>query len=752
MARLLILVLAAMALLPGVALGQQEGTSLFAELVVNGRVHPDLVEINAIGEALWIEGSALAAIGLDVAPSERVDVAHDPRFVAIYEPLRLRLALTVDVAMLPVARHGRTSDERIVAESGSGFVVNYDASIQIGGGGAGGLWSEQRRFSPAGSLSNSGVLRFGGSVGKGYLRYDTQFRRVDATRAVQLVMGDMISSGLDWIRAYRMGGIQIGRAWRIRPDLVTMPLPSFAGEAAVPSAVDLYIDGQRQQQRVVDPGRFVLQDQPVITGAGNAQVVTTDAIGRQIATDIPFYVAPDMLATGLTDFGAQAGFIRRRYGLSSFSYGMAAASGFWRHGWTDRLTIEAQGEVSTRSAAGGVGVVWTPGLFGSFNGNATLGVADSHKGRQWSAGYSYISRRWSLTVDHRRASRGFRSIADLDSRSIAVGGWSTRAFATANFERGGTAALGYIDVRPARGDRARLATLSWSLPIGQRMSGFAGADYDLDRGRMGLQFRVTIALGNASVGTGIRRNSQHRMQFQAEFGQAVPYAGGIGGNAGLVMDSAGIRQGQGTLVVRADHVQATGGVAFVGNRTVGLGGLTGSVIMMDGDVHLANGTSSAFALVSTDGVEGIPVRYENQVVGVTNRRGHVFVPQVTPYHAARYSIDPVGLDADFIATAVERRTAIVEGTGAIIRMPVRRSTSVTLGLIDALGTPIEAGSTAHLAGTALPVGWDGVVFVPDAIGKLKIIVDRRDGGSCTVELKLPSDRTGMQHIGGVSCE
>ena len=33
-----------------------------------------------------------------------------------------------------------------------------------------------------------------------------------------------------------------------------MPLPSFAGKAAVPSAVDLFVDGYRQQGADVAPG------------------------------------------------------------------------------------------------------------------------------------------------------------------------------------------------------------------------------------------------------------------------------------------------------------------------------------------------------------------------------------------------------------------------------------------------------------------------------------------------------------------
>ncbi|VXC61219.1 fimbria/pilus outer membrane usher protein [Sphingomonas sp. AX6] len=752
MIRLLALLLSWCALLsPLVASAQGAGTPLFVELVVNGRAHPELVEIESISDALWVPNAALMAAGIAIEGDGRTDVAHDSRFTADYDPLGQRLSLTVAITLLPIAHHASVATARIIAESGTGLAFSYDLNVQVGGSHVGGgLWTEQRWFSSGGSLSNNGVLRFGNGP-TAYLRYDTHFRRVDAERALHLVAGDLISGGLNWTRAYRMGGIQIGRAWRIRPDLITMPLPRFAGEAAVPSAVDLFIDGQRQQQRAVDPGRFVIEDLPVVTGAGNARIVTTDAVGRQIATDIPFYVAPDLLARGLTDFGLETGLVRRRYGQSSFDYGMVAASGFVRHGLNDRLTIEGHGEASTRSAAAGIGAAWMPGLFGTVHANVTLGRADAGTGHLWSAGYSYIARRWSLSADHRRASRDFRSIADLDARALAVGGNSTRVFASGNFERWGNVGLGYLDVRPAQGPRARLATASWSLPLGSRVAGFAGVDYDIDRRRLGLQVRVSMALGGASISVGARRAGRDRAQVHAEYGSAVPYAGGIGINAGIAADAGGFHQGQATLTARGQSAQANAGVAFSGNRAIGLMGVSGSVIVMDGGVHLANGTSSAFALVSTEGVAGVPVRYENQIVGVTNRRGHVFVPRVAPYHAARYSIDPIGLDADLSPSVVERRVAIVEGSGAVIRMPIHRTASVTLGLVDAQGSAIPAGSIADLGGQVLSIGWDGVLFVGDAPASLAFSVTRQDGGSCRVSVTMPEVRKGLDHIGGVPC-
>ena len=105
----------------------------------------------------------------------------------------------------------------------------------------------------------------------------------------------------------RIGGLQVARNFATRPDLITYPLPQFSGQAAVPSSVDLYINSYKNTSVSVNPGPFTLNTVPYINGAGQATVVTTDALGRQISTTVPFYVASSLLQAGLSDFSLSAG-------------------------------------------------------------------------------------------------------------------------------------------------------------------------------------------------------------------------------------------------------------------------------------------------------------------------------------------------------------------------------------------------------------------------------------------------------------
>lgn len=73
------------------------------------------------------------------------------------------------------------------------------------------------------------------------------------------------------------------------------------GDAAVPTSVDLFINGYRSGSTQLQPGPFTLTNLPYINGAGDAVLVTTDALGRQVSTTLPFYVTSDLLKQGLSD-------------------------------------------------------------------------------------------------------------------------------------------------------------------------------------------------------------------------------------------------------------------------------------------------------------------------------------------------------------------------------------------------------------------------------------------------------------------
>jgi len=140
-----------------------------------------------------------------------------------------------------------SSDAVVPARAGYGGVLNYtlfaastassnSSVINFSGANAS---LDRRLFSPYGTLSQSAILGSTTTQGLGALRLDTNWSYSDPQTLLTYRAGDMISGGLAWTRPIHLGGLQMQRNFSLRPDLVTLPLPTASGSAAVPSTLDI---------------------------------------------------------------------------------------------------------------------------------------------------------------------------------------------------------------------------------------------------------------------------------------------------------------------------------------------------------------------------------------------------------------------------------------------------------------------------------------------------------------------------------
>ncbi|MGL9773068.1 MAG: fimbria/pilus outer membrane usher protein [Sodalis sp. (in: enterobacteria)] len=193
-------------------------------------------------------------------------------------------------------------------------------------------------------ISHDGVVQRSlsgtSSTRNGYIRYDTAWSNENEDDALSWTVGDLITGSVSWSSSIRGGGVQIARDFALQPYLVTYSLPSFSGSAVMPTSLDMFVNGFKTNSESVQPGPWSLNNLPFVNGAGDAVIVTTDALGRQVVTTLPFYVSSMVLETGLADFSFSAGALRKGYGTLSAYYGEVVASGSYRRGITDWLTLE----------------------------------------------------------------------------------------------------------------------------------------------------------------------------------------------------------------------------------------------------------------------------------------------------------------------------------------------------------------------------------------------------------------------------
>ncbi|MGP2417171.1 fimbria/pilus outer membrane usher protein [Pantoea ananatis] len=730
---------------------------LWLTLSVNGRHDESVIPVTVRGSAYLIDAAVLGKhfIRLPAGTRGPVDVSRISQTTVSYDSVRQTLALTVPDDWLPTQRLGRVDAQTDEAVSSPGMLMNYDLYTSHGHSGErySALWTEQRFFTGLGYLSTTGRVQEGktgaGQNAAGYLRYDTTWKLSDAGRMLTLQVGDVVSNALSWSNAVRLGGLRLGRSFAVRPDLVTYPMLSWSGTAAVSGSVDLFINGYRSSSNALNAGPWTLTSVPFINGAGEATLVTTDALGRQVQTTLPFYVSNQLLRAGLSDFDFSTGALRQGYGQRSADYGATALSGFYRYGLSDSLTVAVQGEGREGLARAGAGADVSPWRLGTFS--LSFSQSQSQRpGQQSSFGYSWYSPRFTLNLSQTRRSAGFTDLsvyntpASLSRRAEQA----TLSLAPAGADSG-TVGLGYFSVTAHDGTRTRLASLSWGHGLTRNSSIHLTLSKTIGGGGSG-QVQVILPLGGGRSATlSGNRPEDGRLSQTAAYSRTLPAGGGVGWNLAASADNNQYRRAD--MTWRGRDAVVSGGFYKSGSDRRMWADLSGSLVWMDDALFTSSKISDAFIVVSTSGYSGIPVHYENQLAGRTDSNGHLLIPWVSGWYPARLSIDPVSLPASVITPSVEQRIAVREGSGALLNFPVRQTRPLLLTVVDAAHQPLPASTlvTEVNSNQTSEMGFGGEVWFED-VPEVSDIVVSVPGGTCRYVLHLGNRRERFKH-GPVVC-
>jgi len=744
--------------------GEQQ---LYLELVVNELPTGRIVGVIARDSQFWLSREALLAVGVrldDVPVGDPLALESIAGLQSRYDEANQRLLLVLPSAWLPRQEVGSAQlFDLTPAQSSFGALFNYDLyySDTEDGVQAASAWSEQRVFDGFGVIANTGIWRqaFDGVDGDndGYTRYDTLWRYNRQDRMTSYAAGDLVSSALTWNSAVRLGGAQIGRNFGLRPDLITYPLPRFSGDATVPSSVDLFINNAKVSSASLAPGPFTVNSVPFISGAGEATVVTTDAQGRRVSTSVPFYVTNQLLRKGLFDYSLAAGKLRKDYGLESFSYGSFASSGSLRYGINDAFTLEGHAEIGDDLDLAGVGATFAVDRFG------TLGTSLSHSrfagegGQQVSLGYSYYSPHFGVALQHIQRTSGF---ADLSVVSALENRFSGSFLAersdqlTFSFspERLGTLGLGYFDLRDRAGQRTRLLNLSWSRTFFGNANLYASFNRLLEDSGYSAQLQLVLPFDlYSTVTAGIERNSRGSYRERINYSRALPSQGGIGYNLGYARGASDFQQADATW--RTPYAQLQGGMYRSAGRDTRWGGISGSLVAMDAALFASNRIDDAFVLVDTDGFADVPVRFEHQLLGSTDRNGHLLVPWVPSYYRGQYEIDPLGLPANVQASEVVQSIAVHQGSGVQLAFSLQRVVAASIVLVDSRGEVLPRGTLVEQVESAQRsyVGWDGLVYFEGLQARNSLRARLVDGRQCAAGFDLDGTAEAVALVGPLTC-
>jgi outer membrane usher protein len=653
-------------------------------------------------------------------------------------------------AFLPTRTVARSPDLPPVTTASLGGFVNYD------------LYGEQvDRRSSLGTILDLGVFGPRGVVTNSLLgRYDDEQReavRLETTwtldfpeQLATLRVGDSVSAAGAWGRSVRFGGVQFATNFSTQPTLVTAPLLYAQGEAVVPSTVDVFVNGSQVASENVPPGPFTIDRVPIISGAGQMQIVVTDALGRQQVIAQPYYTGPTLLRAGLSEYSFEAGAIRSNYGITSGDYGDLVLAGTFRHGFSDQFTAEVHAEGQTGgAAAAGVDTAWKIGSAGILSLTAAAGGDDGF-GWLGGVGFERNGRRVSLfartqfaseefaqlgtaTFDDKPKQRSFAGmgfyLGSLGNLQVSYGrqtNWSSPTNETIGIGHSVTlGAFGYLGITASRSmgtDPATDVFVNWAMPFGDRRTTSTSVRYSPDIVD-GDEFEAVASLQQslpAGAGTGYYVELTTTEDMRADY---------------VLQGSAGL--------VGVQYARNNGMDGWRANASGGLA-ITGAGVMP------ARRLDESFAVVEVADYPGMTVYVENQPIGRTDRKGRVLLDSLRAYESNAVSIDPKELPLDASLATPAMTITPAYRSGPVVRFPVARASAATLKLVLPDGTPVPAGALVTTSSEQVPVALEGLVYLTSAQGQQIARAEWR-GQRCTFKFERPAQADLQPDLGNVTC-
>jgi outer membrane usher protein len=546
-----------------------------------------------------------------------------------------------------------------------------------------------------------------------------------------LRIGDTLAQPSPDSAQLRMAGISWGTDFSTTPELITFPLPAIHGEALVPSAVDLLVNGNPIRHMGVPAGPFTLERIPVPTGSGELSFMVRDALGREQVMHENYYASQQLLSTALSDWRLDVGTRRQNFGLQSYFYSGWIAHGSWRRGLTDSLTGELQvaGEERLRNVAAA--------LTGALNGiavwNTSLTCSQGSGGRgcRIGTGLQQQTRYTGFGLEITQATSGFATLTDSTLHP------TPRTRATGHLGLHVPRLGSFVLFTNWRHEANGANTSYWALSVGHTLGEFGHVDLlasripgQRDSSLLALQFTHRLANGNTTSMRMTRESGAPEVAAMIEHN--APQGPGYGYQVSAEQGDAARVDARASW--NGEHGIASGWVQQSGGQTFAQAGLSGAALWFAGEPFLVRRLDQGFAVARIQGLSGLPIYRDGQVIAYTDRDGTALVTGLRPFERNEISVDPAQLPLSVDVPATSFHPVPFRRGGVLVDVAMREAASIRL--LREEGGPVPPGAWVHTSASQFPVGLDGLAFVQVQSGVNRLEVTW-EGGRCFAELKLP---------------
>ena len=585
-------------------------------------------------------------------------------------------------------------------------------------------------------------------------------------------LGDASAASGELGSAFNFGGIGVSKLYQINPYFIKSPQAGFTGAVALPSTVDIYMNGARVQSQSLAPGTFNLQNLNYqgATGLNNFEFVIKDPFGREQRVSFPYFFSEQLLAKGLHEYSYNVGAIRENYGVSSNDYGAAVVSVFHRYGLSDTLTIGMNGDATRDHINGGPSAALNTVKAGVF----TAGFALSHdsdtttrSGSAASLSHSFLYGPFSSQVFARHFTEDYSVIGFTPTDKPKLQGSAGVSYGTGNT---GTFSLSYAlqTVYGGASDQ-RTTTLGYSRTLAGNISISANVSRVVDTtSGYAVFFGISYFPANGVlVNASHLKTKEGDTADQLQYSKTPPIGEGLGYrvlaqrsvSAGAASDSISpfVQYNARNAILTAEGTSFVDGAA--GGSDYYQLSVAGAAAYIGNDVHFSRPIRDSFALVQIDPpLSGVRVLRSSAEIGVTDATGTVFVPDLGSYQVNDVAIQPKDIPLDYTVAKSGQKIRPPLRSGVVASFDIRRVRAITGKLKmrrDGVETPLAnyemvlTGKTATVRASTIR---GGDFYIEDLVPGRYSAELKVDEKTCRLDLAVPDSQEIVTDLGDVFCE
>lgn len=585
--------------------------------------------------------------------------------------------------------------------------------------------------------------------GERLIRLDSTLTQDFPGALKSLRFGDVSSGASSWARSVRLGGIQWSSNFALQPGFMPFPLPGMSGQAALPSTVDYYFNGELRVHRDVPSGPFSIQDLPVLNGQGDARLVVRDLLGHEQIITQHLYTNTQLLRQGLTSYSYELGFLRNNAGVVSNDYAQIVATGTHRIGLTERLTAEVHEEILFKQQSAGLSGTYIAPKVGVLSLSAALSHGTDGSGGLLASG-----------IDRQFGSFSFGANTQLSSTNFAQLGFpsgtqpprqASKAFISLGTMAYGYFFAGYTVQQWSDKPEVQLTSASYGSSLGKL--GFLGISYTHITGPAGktvLSLNLTVPLGAKASATMGTPTSVAKNYGSLQMQQSLPAGSGFGYR---LMTSLGQSSRQ-EADIRAQNDIGTYGLALAhaNGESAVRANASGGLAILGENAFFSRRISDSFAIIKVPGYANVRVLADNQLVATTNAKGIALLPNLRPYQKNAIRIDEADLPLDARIDATSLNAIPYFRSGVMLNVPVKQSRGGIIKVLLDDGAPLPAGAVAQIIGEkeTFPSGFGGEIYLMDLQQENQISVSWR-GQLCQFSVPFPPTDDPVPDLGVFQC-